>query len=63
MATALNWVYAEVKRPAEVLVLFLLLGGAGAWSQNGLPSPGFAPELERAFDGVPHGTGTAEGVA
>ena len=30
--------YAEVKRPAEVLALFLLLGGAGAWSQNRLPS-------------------------
>jgi hypothetical protein len=38
MATALDWVYAEVKRPAVILTFFLVLAGAEAWSQDGLPS-------------------------
>ena len=53
MATALNWVYAEVKRPAEVLVVFLLLGGAGAWSQNGLPLPGSPQNLNVPLTAFP----------
>jgi hypothetical protein len=53
MATALNWVYAEVKRPAEVLAIFLLLGGAGAWSQNGLPSLGSPQNLSVPLTAFP----------
>jgi hypothetical protein len=45
MATALDWVYTEVKRPAVILSLFLLLAGAGAWSQNELPSSGLHQNL------------------
>jgi hypothetical protein len=45
MATTLHRFNAEVKRPAEVLALFLLLAGAGAWSQNGLPSPSLPQSL------------------
>jgi hypothetical protein len=45
MATALDRVHAEVNRPAVILALFLLLAGIGAWSQNGLPSPGLPQNL------------------
>lgn len=45
MATALNWVYAELKRPAVILAIFLPLAGAGAWSQNGLPLSGLSQNL------------------
>ena len=34
----MNRNHAELERSAVILTLFLLLGGAGAWSQNGLPS-------------------------
>ncbi len=37
--------HAELKRSAVILALFLLLAGAGAWSQNGLPSSGLPQNL------------------
>jgi hypothetical protein len=39
---------AELKRPALILALFLLLAGAGAWSQNGLPPSGLPRYLRPA---------------
>jgi hypothetical protein len=56
MAMALDRIHAEVKRPAAILASFLLLAGAGAWSQNDLPPPdvlqslrsvGFGPAPEQ----------------
>ena len=45
MVTALNRIHAEVKRPKVILASFLLLAGAGAWCQNGLPSPDLPHDL------------------
>jgi hypothetical protein len=45
MVVALDRVHAELKRPAKILVFVLLLVGAGAWCQNGLPSPGLPQNL------------------
>lgn len=41
----MNRNHAELERSAVILTLFLLLGGAGAWSQNGLPSSGLPKNL------------------
>jgi hypothetical protein len=38
MATTPDRIRVQVKRPAVVLALFLLLAAAGAWCQNALPS-------------------------
>ena len=48
MATTLDRIHAEVKRPAVILAFFLLLAGAGAWSQNGLPPPDVFQNLRSA---------------
>jgi hypothetical protein len=41
----MNRNHAELERSAVIVALFLLLAGAGAWSQNGLPSSGLPQNL------------------
>lgn len=45
MVMASDRVHAELKRPVEILAFVLLLAGAGAWCQNGVPSPGLPQNL------------------
>jgi hypothetical protein len=48
MATTLDRIHVEVKRPAVILASFLLLAGAGALSQNDLPPPDVPQSLRSA---------------
>ena len=48
MATTLDRIHVEVTRPAVILAFFLLLAGAGAWSQNDLPAPDVLQSLRFA---------------